>query len=102
MMAGRNAWRTTSAYVMPTYSAMRKAAAPITGGINCPFTPAAHSIAPDVVGVYPTRFITGIVKVPVVTTLATDDPEIMPVRPDDTTPAFAGPPRNCPNNENAT
>ena len=31
---------------MPTYSAIKNAAAPITGGINCPLTPAAASIAP--------------------------------------------------------
>ena len=36
------------------------------------------------------------VKVPVVTTLAIDDPEIIPVLAEATTAAFAGPPRICP------
>ena len=39
---------------------------------------------------------------PVVTTLATEEPEIMPVMPDDTTAALAGPPRNLPSSENAS
>src|SRR3546814_6729473 len=42
------------------------------------------------------------VKVPVVTTLAIDEPEIMPVRPEATTPALAGPPRYLPSREKAT
>ena len=36
------------------------------------------------------------VKVPVITVLAIDEPEIIPVMPEATTPAFAGPPRNVP------
>ena len=39
------------------------------------------------------------VKMPVVTTLATEEPEIMPVMPEETTAAFAGPPRNWPSSE---
>src|SRR3990172_10206207 len=42
------------------------------------------------------------VNTPVVTTLATDEPEIMPVIPDETTAALAGPPRNLPSSEKAT
>ena len=39
------------------------------------------------------------VKVPVVTTLAIDEPEISPVVAEATTAAFAGPPRMWPSNE---
>ncbi len=46
--------------------------------------------------------MSGIVNVPHVTTFATDEPEIMPIRPDDTTAALAGPPRRWPSNANAT
>ena len=46
--------------------------------------------------------MSGIVNVPQVTTLATDEPEIIPISPDDTTAAFAGPPRMWPSNANAT
>jgi hypothetical protein len=42
------------------------------------------------------------VKVPVVTTLAMEEPDIRPDNPEDTTAAFAGPPRMCPNRENET
>ena len=42
------------------------------------------------------------VKTPVVTTLATEEPEIMPVMPEETTAALAGPPRNWPSSEKAT
>ena len=78
---------------MPTYSTIKKAAAPITGGIICPFTEDATSIAPAFSLLNPTLRIIGIVKVPVVTTLAIDEPDIKPVNPDATTAAFAGPPR---------
>ena len=37
--------------------------------------------------------MSGIVNVPVVTTLAMDEPETNPVMAEDTTAAFAGPPR---------
>ena len=77
---------------MPKSSAITKAAAPIIGGIICPFTEAATSIAPALVGDKPVLFIIGIVKVPVVTVFATEDPEIKPVRPDAKIAAFAGPP----------
>jgi len=81
---------------MPTYSTIKKAAAPITGGVNCPLVDAATSIAPAFSPEKPTRFISGIVKIPVVATLAIDEPDIKPVAADAATAAFAGPPRICP------
>ena len=77
---------------MPIYSTIRKAAAPITGGMICPLTDDATSTAPAFSALKPTRRIMGIVNVPVVTTLAMDEPEIRPVMPEATTAAFAGPP----------
>ena len=65
----------------------------MTGGMICPLTDDATSTAPAFSPEKPTRFISGIVKVPVVTTLAIEDPEIKPVMADDRTAAFAGPPR---------
>ena len=44
----------------------------------------------------PVFFIIGIVKVPVVTVLAIEDPEIIPVMPDPSIAALAGPPRIFP------
>ena len=44
--AGNAAFLQISAYETPTYSAMRNAAAPMTGGMIWPSTPAAVSIAP--------------------------------------------------------
>ena len=41
------------------------------------------------------------VKEPVVTTFASDEPEIVPSRPDATTAVFAGPPAYLPVKENA-
>ena len=87
---------------MPTYSIIRNAAAPMTGGVNWPLVEPATSTAPALVPGKPTRFIRGIVKVPVVATLAIDDPEIRPVVADATTAAFAGPPRMCPSSAKAT
>ena len=46
MMAGSAACLMTSEYGMPTYSTMRKAAAPITGGMICPLMDEAASMAP--------------------------------------------------------
>ena len=93
---------TTSKYGMPTYSTIRKAAAPITGGMIWPLTDEATSTAPPFSAEKPTFFISGMVNVPVVTTLAMEEPEIRPVIADDTTAAFAGPPRRWPISENAT
>ena len=91
----------TSKYVIPIISAIIKAAAPIIGGIICPFTDAATSIAPAFTAENPVLFITGIVKVPVVTTFAIEEPEIIPVRPEARIAAFAGPPRNFPTSATA-
>ena len=44
--AGSSAWRTMSEYGMPTYSTIRNAAAPITGGMIWPLTDDIVSIAP--------------------------------------------------------
>lgn len=87
---------------MPTYSTMRKAAAPITGGMSWPFTELATSTAPAFCPERPTRFMSGTVKVPVVTTLAMEEPDTTPVSPEATTAALAGPPRRCPSRAKAT
>ena len=73
-----------------------KAAAPMIGGMICPFTEAATSIAPAFTAGNPVFFIIGIVKVPVVTTFAIQDPEIIPVKPEAIIEALAGPPLNLP------
>ncbi len=78
---------------MPTYSTIRNAAAPITGGMIWPLTEEATSTAPAFSAEKPTRFMSGMVKVPVVTTLAMEEPEMRPVIPEETTAALAGPPR---------
>ncbi len=84
------------------YSTIRKAAAPITGGMIWPLTEEATSTAPAFSEEKPVRFIIGMVKVPVVTTLAIDEPEIIPVRPEASTAALAGPPRKWPSRLNAS
>ena len=76
--------------------AITKAAAPITGGIICPLTEEETSMAPAFSWENPVFFIIGIVKVPVVTVLAIDEPEIIPVIPDPKIAALAGPPRILP------
>src|SRR3970040_1021533 len=96
MQAGRNACLTTAVYGMPTYSTIRKAAAPITGGMIWPFTEDAVSIAPAFTPPYPALLIRGMVKIPPETTFDTEDPEIRPFSAEETTDTFAGPPRRCP------
>ena len=59
-------------------------------------TDAATSIAPALTAGNHVFFIIGIVNVPVVTTLAIEDPEIIPVKPDAIIDALAGPPLNLP------
>src|SRR3546814_19105952 len=61
-----------------------------------PFTEEATSTAPAFSAFRPTRFIIGIVKVPVVTTLAIEEPEMRPVEAEAATAALAGPPRRWP------
>src|SRR3546814_19643934 len=80
---------------MSVYSTIRKAAAPITGGMIWPFTEEATSTAPAFSAFRPTRFIIGIVKVPVVTTLAIEEPEMRPVEAKAATAALDGPPGRC-------
>src|SRR3546814_1432785 len=87
---------------MSVYSTIRKAAAPITGGMIWPFTEEATSTAPAFSAFRPTRFIIGIVKVPVVTTLAIEEPEMRPVEAEAATAALAGPPRRWPRSEEHT
>ena len=62
---------------MFTYSTIKKAAAPMTGGVNCPLVEDATSTAPAFSRENPIRFINGIVNVPVVTVLAMEDPDII-------------------------
>ena len=62
----------------------------------------ATSTAPAFSAENPTFRISGMVKVPVVTTLAIEEPEIIPVRAEETTAALAGPPRMCPSSAKAT
>ena len=80
---------------------MINAAAPITGGMICPADDAELSTPPAKEALYPVSFISGIVKEPVVTTFASDDPEIVPRNPDATTAVFAGPPTYLPVSEKA-
>ncbi len=74
----------------------------MTGGMIWPLTEDATSTAPAFSELKPTRFISGMVKVPVVTTLAMEEPEMRPVMAEETTAALAGPPRMWPISENAT
>ena len=87
---------------MFTYSTIKKAAAPMTGGVNCPLVEDATSTAPAFSRENPIRFINGIVNVPVVTVLAMEDPDIIPVIMEDKTAALAGPPRSAPKSAIAT
>ncbi len=78
-----------------------KAAAPMTGGMICPPLEAQASTAPAKWGRYPTLFMRGMVKEPVVTTLATALPETVAIRALETMDAFAGPPTLWPVRERA-
>ena len=69
-----------------------KAPAPMTGGMSCPPVLAAASMAPAKKGLKPDRRMRGMVKVPVVTTLATALPEREPMRALATAAVLAGPP----------
>ena len=83
-------------YGISRNSAIRKAAAPMIGGINWPPVEATASMAPACTPVYPPRRINGMVMTPVVTTLETTLPEIEPKNPDAVTAIFACPPRKRP------
>ena len=68
-------------YLIPVIPDMMKAAMPITGGMIGPPLEAAASIPPACSGVYPVLFMAGIVKDPVILTLAAACPVIEPTRP---------------------
>ncbi len=83
----------TSTYGTCRTSAMRNAAAPITGGISWPPVDPTASIAAASCAGKPERFMSGIVTTPTAETLATALPEIMPKNAEPTTAIFAAPPR---------
>ncbi len=80
------------AYDTPKNSDIMKAAAPMTGGMIWPPVDAAASTAPAKYGLYPTFFIRGMVKAPVVAVFAMELPFIVPRRPLANMATFAGPP----------
>ena len=73
----------------------------MTGGVSWPLVEEATSTAPAFSGVKPVRRISGIVKEPVVTTLAIEEPEYKPLIALAATAALAGPPRKCPSKAKA-
>src|SRR5699024_1303679 len=73
----------------------------IIGGIIIPPVEATDSTAPANLELYPTFFIRGIVKTPVVTTLAVALPLTLPINPLPKLLTLAGPPRTPPNAPNA-
>ena len=80
-------------YGTPTNETMRKAAVPMMGGVMEPPEEAVASTAPATRGVKPERIMAGIVIGPVVSTLDTAEPDIMPMVAEDATATFAEPPR---------
>src|SRR3546814_11204206 len=75
---------------------MMKATAPITGGMIWPPIDEVASTPPAKAERKPNRFIKGMVNWPLATTLATPEPEIVPISADDITQTCAGPPRQEP------
>ena len=73
-------------------SAIKNAAAPMTGGMICPPLDATASMAPAMCAGKPVRFIKGMVMAPSTTTLATALPETVPNSAEETTDTLAGPP----------
>ena len=69
----------------------------MTGGTSAPPAAAAAVIPPAIWGLKPAFRIMGIVKLPVVTALATALPESEPIRPLPKTATLAGPPGLRPN-----
>lgn len=63
------------------------------GGISDPPVEATASMAPATEGRTPVFFISGMMNVPIVITLATGEPEIIPIRALENTAVLAGPPR---------
>ena len=74
---------------------MMKATAPITGGMICPPIDEVASTPPAKAARKPKRFISGMVNWPEATTLATPEPEIVPISAEDSTQTCAGPPRQA-------
>ena len=72
---------------------MRNAAVPMIGGVIVPPVAAVASMPAAYFPGNPERFIAGIVMGPVVSTLDTAEPDIMPIAADDTTETLAEPPR---------
>ena len=72
---------------------MRKAAAPMIGGVTDPPEDAVASMAPAVFLEKPDLIMVGMVMGPVVSTLDTADPLIMPIAAEEATETFAAPPR---------
>src|SRR5215472_11391072 len=68
---------------------MRKAAAPITGGMSWPPVDPTASIAAAICAGNPERFISGMVTTPTAETFATALPEIMPKNAEPTTATLA-------------
>src|SRR6478735_3834232 len=77
----------TSRYEIFKYSAMRKAAAPSTGGERIAPSPPAARSPPAAVLPYPAWRMIGHATVPIVTVVATPEPEGPPRRKDDMTTA---------------
>ena len=71
------------------------------GGISTPPVEAQASTPPAYLAEKPSRFIAGMVSVPVVSTLVTGPPDIEPNRPEENTATLAGPPRTWPSVEKA-
>src|SRR5882757_6848659 len=84
----------TAPYETCRNSAMMKAAAPITGGINWPPVEPTDSIAAARYGVKPDLIMAGMVTMPTASTFDTALPEIMPNSAEPTTAILAAPPRN--------
>ena len=77
-------------------STIKKAAAPMTGGMSCPPVEAAASTPPANSLRYPSFFIIGIVKEPDVTTFATELPLMVPCSALEKIATLAGPPTLLP------
>src|ERR1044072_1273160 len=84
----------TAPYETCKNSAMMKAAAPITGGINWPPVEPTDSIAAARYDEKPDLTIAGMVAMPTASTFDPALPEIMPNNPEPTTAILAAPPRN--------
>jgi hypothetical protein len=80
---------------------MMKATAPMTGGMIWPPIDEVASTPPAKAGEKPKRFISGMVNWPLATTLATPEPEIVPISAEDRTQTWAGPPRAWPTKPSA-